>query len=167
MPRRRRKSFVAGEQRRVERFGERDIDGIVGREIVPQLPDARQKEIVWIALHRKVGEIMQRRTAALVADLAIRRISADDLRDLDVEQMRRMQRLPLFEEPPLDCFCRGGTKERFEQGRSVDDDHRLSRSARTARAGAMEGVTLGRRSRRARNSSIVGRSADWRIRPSR
>jgi hypothetical protein len=39
-------TLVARQQRSVERFGKGDVDGIMGREIVPQIPDTRQKEIM-------------------------------------------------------------------------------------------------------------------------
>src|SRR3546814_1342336 len=40
------KALVAREQRRVERFGQGDVDGVIGRQVRPQVPDARQQEIV-------------------------------------------------------------------------------------------------------------------------
>ena len=40
---------VAGDQRGIERLGERNIGGIIGREVVPQIPDARQKNIMRVA----------------------------------------------------------------------------------------------------------------------
>lgn len=36
-------TLVAREQRRAERFGKGDIDGVIGREIVPEIPHARQR----------------------------------------------------------------------------------------------------------------------------
>ncbi len=91
------KTLVARKQRCVERFGKGDIDGIVGREIVPQIPDALQKEIVRVSAEGKVSEVGKSRAAAFVVDLALCRIPADDLRNFDIEQMRRMQRLLGFE----------------------------------------------------------------------
>jgi hypothetical protein len=43
--------------RSVERFGKRDVDGVVRRKIVPQIPDARQKKLVRISMQRKVREV--------------------------------------------------------------------------------------------------------------
>ena len=60
------------------------------------------------------------------------------------------------EQPPPDSLRRRRSQQRLEQRRSVDDDHRRSRSARTASRRSTEGVTGGRRSSRARSSSIVG-----------
>lgn len=57
--------LVSRQQRRVERFGERDVDGVIGRQIFPQIPDTRQKEIVRISMHREIREVGQSRAAAL------------------------------------------------------------------------------------------------------
>jgi hypothetical protein len=46
-----------------------------------------------ISAQGKIGEVGQSRAATVIIDLAIRRIPADHLRDLDIEQMRRVQRL--------------------------------------------------------------------------
>ena len=86
-------TFVAGEQWRIERFGQGDIHGVIGREIIPQIPHPRQKEIVWISVQRKVSEVSKNHAAALDIYLAVRSIPANYLRDFDVEQMRRVQRL--------------------------------------------------------------------------
>ena len=88
---------VARKQRSVERFGKGDGDGIRGGEIVSQIPDPRQKEIMRVSAEGKVSEVGKSRAAAFVVDLALCRIPADDLRDFDIEQMRRMQRLLRFE----------------------------------------------------------------------
>ena len=90
-------TLVARKQRSVERFGKGDVDGIIGREIVPQIPDTRQKEIMRVSAEGKVSEVGESRTAAFAVDLALCRIPADDLRNFDIEQMRRMQRLLRFE----------------------------------------------------------------------
>ena len=100
--------------------------------MVPQFPDPWQQEIVRISAQRKVGQIGERVAAALGIEFARRGIPADDLRDFDVEQMGRVRCLSSVEQPPFHrCRCRRA-EERFEQGRSVDDDHWRSRSARIA-----------------------------------
>src|ERR1700722_6002084 len=160
-------TLIAGEQRSVERFGKGYVDGIIGREIVPQIPDPPQKEIVRISVQGKIREVGESRATTFAIDLAVCRITSDHLRDFNIEQMRHVQRLPGVEQPLFHGLCRRRTKERFEQGRSVDDDQWRSRSARTAWAGATEGVIPERRSKRARRSASVGRSATSRISPSR
>ncbi len=158
---------VAGEQGRVERFGEGDVGGVMGREVVPKLPDARKQEIVGISTQREVGEVGESHAPARSVDLAGGRIPAEQLRYFDIHQMGRVQRLSGVEQAGFNRIRRRCAKERFEEGRSVDDDNQRSRSARTASAGATDGVILARSSRRERNSSSVGRSAASRISPSR
>ena len=46
-----------------------------------------------VSAERKVSEVGESRAAAFAVDLALCRIPANDLRNFDIEQMRRMQRL--------------------------------------------------------------------------
>jgi hypothetical protein len=91
------KTSIARKQRSVERLGESDINGIIGGKIVSQLPNARQEEIVRISMQGKVGEVGESRTTAFAINLTICRIPAEHLRDLEIEQMRNMQRLARLE----------------------------------------------------------------------
>lgn len=59
-------SLVAGQQRSFKRLGQGHVNRVVYRQIVAQLPGARQEEIVWIASHRQVCKIVQRCPAALL-----------------------------------------------------------------------------------------------------
>lgn len=94
MPRGAGEALIAREERRIERLGERDIDGVIGCQIVPQIPDAPEQQIVRMAPQGKIGQIGERFAAPLRLDLSIGRMTANDLHDLDVEQMRCVQGLP-------------------------------------------------------------------------
>lgn len=76
---------VAGKQRRVERFREGDVYGILGRNINPQFPDTQQKPIVRIPAEWKVGEVGKRRV-----ELAGRRVTSNALCHFDIDQMGRV-----------------------------------------------------------------------------
>src|ERR1700680_3255192 len=89
-------TLVARKQRSVERFGKGDVDGIIGREIVPQIPDTWQKEIMRVSAEGKVSEVGESRAAAFAVDLALCRIPADAPRNFGFERVRRMQRLLRF-----------------------------------------------------------------------
>ena len=154
---------IARQQWCVEHLGQRDIGGIIGRQIVPQIPNARQEEIVRISMQGKVGQVGEGQTAALAADFAVREIASDHLRNFHIKQVRRVERLPGGKQPIFHGFRCWRAEEGFKQSRSVDDDHPRSRSARTASAGGTEGAISVRLRKRARNSSIVGRSATCRI----
>jgi hypothetical protein len=92
--RRCRKPPVARDQIRIERFGERYIDGVISREILPQTPHTRQHEPMRITPHWKIGQIGKGRRTPSVADISICGISADDLCGLEIDQMRHVQGLP-------------------------------------------------------------------------
>lgn len=147
----------------VEPFGESDIRGVIGREIVPQLPNARQQNVMGITLERQIGEIGESGLARCRIDIAGRDIAADHLGNFDVEQMGSVQALSRIEETCFDGFCSCSAQQRLEHRRGVDDDQRLSRSARTASAGESESLAFGRFAKRSRNSSKLGRSATRRI----
>ena len=91
------KAPITREQRRIERFGKGNIDGIVSGEIVPQIPHPGQKEIVRISPQGKIRKVGESGAPAFAIDLAIRRIAPDHLRDFDIQQMRRVQSLPRVE----------------------------------------------------------------------
>jgi len=87
-----RQTPIACQKWRVERFRQRNVDGVVCRQIVAQVPDAFHKEVVRIARKRQVSQVVERCAAALCIDFTRERVSAQDLRDLHIEQMRRVQR---------------------------------------------------------------------------
>ena len=78
---------LPGEQRRGEGFGEGDVYSIIGRQIVPQFPDPRQKQVVRIPAEGEVDQIGERRASTIRIELAGRRIPANDLRHFDIDQM--------------------------------------------------------------------------------
>src|SRR5947208_9967708 len=93
---------VTSDQRNLERFCERDVDSIIGCQVVPQIPYAGQKETMRIAVQRESGENRKRRAAAVALDLAADRIAAERVRDLDIDQVRGRQCLAVLEPALLD-----------------------------------------------------------------
>ena len=85
-----RQTSVSRHERCVERLGERDIDGVIRRQVVPEFPDARQQKAVRVSVQRKIREIVERCPAPRPIDLTGRCIATNDLRRLDVEQVRRV-----------------------------------------------------------------------------
>jgi hypothetical protein len=61
---RRSEASVARQKRCVECFRERDVHRVVGGEVVPQLPHARQEEPVRVSAQWKIAEVSQRGAAA-------------------------------------------------------------------------------------------------------
>ena len=60
---------VARDQRCFERFGESNVDGVIGGEIVSQFPYARQQQIMGISVQGKDREVGECRTAPFAVDL--------------------------------------------------------------------------------------------------
>ena len=101
-----RQATIARNQQRIQSFGKCDISRIIGGEIVPQFPDARQQQIVRISLQREIGKVSEGHTPALIVDFATRRVAADHLRHFNVKQMWRMQSVPRVKQPPFHNGCR-------------------------------------------------------------
>lgn len=111
-----------------------------------------------IAPHCEVRQVGESQAAAFSTDISVRGVAPDNLSDFHIQQMRRMERLTGREEPTLYRFRRRRPEKSLEQRRRVDNDHPRSRSIRTASAGDTDGAVSARLRKRARNSSIVGRS---------
>lgn len=154
---------VARDQRRIQRFGEGDIDGVAGCKIVPQIPNPGQQEYVRIAPDRQVGEIGQRFMSAPAANLSGPGVTAENVGGFGIDKMRSGKGVVGFEQP----FRNGPgilrRQEQFEDYRGIDDNQRESRSCRIASAGGMVRVTRSRLAIRSRSSSTVGRAATSRI----
>jgi hypothetical protein len=93
-------ALVPGEQRRGEGFGEGDVYSIIGRQIVPQFPDPRQKQVVRIPAEGEVDQIGEHRASTIRIELAGRRIPANDPRHFDIDQMECVHCLSRDEQPP-------------------------------------------------------------------
>jgi hypothetical protein len=87
-------SGIARDERRAERLRQRDVDGVVGREVVAKLPDARQQPIVRMALQGQIEEVHQQLIPPIRTNVPTRCMPADDLRNLGVKQMGDMHRKP-------------------------------------------------------------------------
>ena len=107
--------------------------------------------------------VIERRTAAPRLHFAGERVAAQDLRHLHVHQMRYVQGFLGLEQAFFHRDSGRHPQEDFQDYRRVENDHRLSRAARTARAGDIDGVAAERPCNLARNSSTDGRSDMRRI----
>lgn len=66
------KSAIGGDERRIERLGEREVDRVVGRDAGPQLPHARQQDVVRVAPDVQVNQVPEGVAAALVQEVPAR-----------------------------------------------------------------------------------------------
>lgn len=90
-------ALVSRQQWRIEQLCQRDIDGVISREVVSQAPHARQKEIVRVAMQWQIGKIGERCLAAFLTEIAARSVTPEHLRNFHIEQMRCVQRFAWIE----------------------------------------------------------------------
>ena len=106
---------VAGDERSIERLGKCDVGSVMGREIVPHIPDARQKKIMRITQQPQVRQVGESCAASLAVDLAGRGVAADHLCDFDIDEMRRVKRLSRGEQALFHRARRARAQQRFEE----------------------------------------------------
>jgi len=99
-----RPTAVTGQQRGVECLGQRNIGGVIGRQIASQIPNAGQKEIALISPQWKGRQVGESRTAALVVDVAVCGITPYHLCHFHINQMWRVQRLTGGKQPVFHGF---------------------------------------------------------------
>lgn len=114
---------------------------------------------MWIPGQWKIDKIFQRMKSTGGIKFLGPRIPAQDLRDLDIEQMGCVKGFAGIEQAFRKPHSDRGIQQHLDHDRSIDDDQRPSRSTRTALAGEMLGAREGRRARRFFSSLMVGRSA--------
>ncbi len=112
-----------------------------------------------VAGYREVHHIRDRFPSPLYGQLPSHSQSSECVHSFDVDDMRRVQRYTLCENPLLNAQADRRTEEHFEHCRGVNDDHPRSRSSRINCAGETLGSIGVRDANISRNSATVGRSA--------
>jgi hypothetical protein len=87
------------------------------------------------------GEIVERLARPFGRDFAGGRVAPQDLKDLEVDKVRRMEGLAALEQTLFDGWRGRRAEEDFEDCGSVDDDHLELRSSRRMEAGFRAGET--------------------------
>jgi hypothetical protein len=154
-----RECGVPSHERGAERLRESDVGRIVGSDVAAQLPDPGQQDVMGIARQRQVRQVHEGLPPAAGLELSGQGITAEDLRDFEIENVRRMEALSGLEKPFGNARRGRCVEQDLQDRRGVDDDQRASRSALTAFAGARRGTTAVRSAIRWRSSAGVGRSA--------
>lgn len=88
---RRSERGVTGQQGRAKRFGEGDIGGIVRRDTAAKSPDPGQEQVMRVAGEREIHQILQSLGASLRDKVAGDSVAAEDLCDLQIQEVRGMQ----------------------------------------------------------------------------
>ena len=143
----------------LKRLREGEIAGVVGGEILSQVPNPQGERIVRPPAQAERGEIVERLARPSGRNFAGGGISPQNLKDLEVDKMWRVEGLAALKQTLFDGWRGWGAEQDFEDGGGVDDDHRELRSSRTTTAGFRTGETALRPASRARSSLTVGRSA--------
>ena len=87
-----RKRTVTRQQHGVEHFGQCDVDGVIGAEVVAKRPHPLEQRLVGVALQIQRAKVIERSRCFRRPELAILRISPEGLYDLDVRQVRHVHR---------------------------------------------------------------------------
>jgi len=125
--RRTRQRRVSGDHGRVQRLGQREVRGVKYGHVVPQLPDPVDKAPVWIAPYTEAGKIAEGRLGACARQASLADEPAEPLDDLDIQQLRGVQRLAGRADPRSDPFERTDREEVIDRGGGVEDDQEASR----------------------------------------
>jgi hypothetical protein len=129
----------------------------VGREVRSQLPAPFEQRAVGNAVHPQGAQIADGQLGASLGEVTRRGHSSPRRHHFDVDEMGS-------DEAVLDSEAAAGTvsivtivAESRDEDASVDNDHRVSRSARTALAAALKpALPPARPPARSSNSSSVG-----------
>ena len=101
-PRRRSEPSVARQKRRAKGLSQGDIGGVVGGEVLPQLPNPQRERIVRPTPQAECSEIVESLARPFGQNLARGRVAPQDLKDLEVDKMRRMEGLAAFKQTLFD-----------------------------------------------------------------
>jgi hypothetical protein len=89
----------------VKGLGQSNVDGIVSRQVVSQLPNSWQKKRLFMAIQLQRRVIIECIASRLGCDITPSHEPANYLRDLDIGQMRDVQSMPGIQQPFLDIRC--------------------------------------------------------------
>jgi hypothetical protein len=157
---------IAGQKDGVERFRKRDVHRIVCRKCIAEFPNAGQEEIVCVTIDGEVAEILKGFLSSLRGELLLPDGTPQYLSHFKVKKMGSVQRFGSRKDSFVDFDPGRSFEKPFDCGGRIEDDHRESRSRRTASAPDMP-ATAERWRMRSRNSATVGRSARRRTSASR
>ena len=93
-------------------------------------PNAWKKEVMRVTKNRKIDQIGQSLLPALWCQFTTRHVPSQNLRDLQIQQMRRMQRLSTVKQALLNIQRGSRSQKNLKDRRSIRYNHRLSRSSR-------------------------------------
>lgn len=99
---------------------------------------------MWIASQGEIAEILERFFPSLCGDQLVSNVTPQHLNYFDVEEMRRMQGFGSRKDAAIDLYPSGSLKKPLDSSRRIQDNHRASRSRRTASFAENGPATRGR-----------------------
>jgi hypothetical protein len=155
----RTKGSIARHEIGPNRFGEHDVHRVARGDVVTERPGATEEIDMGMAMEVQAGEVIERFGGTAGRHITHAYETPETLRDLDVNQMRDMQLIPVPKETRLDAHASFSLQQQFQHRRRIDDDHRDSRASRMMAAAGVRRTTRFRSWSLASISSRVGREA--------
>jgi len=118
-------------ERRAECLRERDISGVVGRQVVAQFPDPPGKNLVLVVTDIEFRKKPDRGGGGLGRSAVFPLAAADDLKNLHDTQLWSVDAEHGVGEPSTDLPGERQIEQELHDCGRIKDDHRASRSART------------------------------------
>lgn len=150
---------VAGQQRSVQHFRKRNVGRIIGAQILPELPNPIQERLVCMALHAEAAKIIKRCRRSRGVKLPFSLVAPKRLYNLHIKKVRGVQSQCRIGNPSRNGVSGRSVEQKLHDGRSVNNDHRESRSARITSAALRFKCLRGRARKRSITSWRVGQSS--------
>ncbi len=154
-----RQPTVAREKHSIQGLGKRDVCRIVGAEILAKLPNPIEQGFVRMSLQAEPTKIVKRRRCSRRVEFPVACVTPKRLYDLHIEKVWGVQSKLRVGNPSGNGVTGRGVEQELHDGRSVDYDHRESRSARITSAALRFKCRRGRARKRSITSWRVGQSS--------
>src|SRR5437016_1869602 len=86
---------IPGDEGRLKRLRECEVCSIIGCKVRTEIPDARQKRLVRVTYEAQIHEILDGLAGALDGELSGNEVAPEHLSDLEIQEVRRMERFAL------------------------------------------------------------------------
>lgn len=150
---------VTGHKHRGQRFGQRQVNSVICAEVGAELPDSIEERLVRIAFDIEAAPAMERQSRRPFAQRSPRRVSAQHMGNLHVNEMRYVNDLGLVGQPRGEPLARRGMQQKFDGAGSIENHQRKLRSRRRTSAGAGSRTTSGCERIASSNSWRLGRAS--------
>jgi hypothetical protein len=120
------KASIARQERCRQRLGECQVDRVICRRVLAELPDAVEQWLVWMDHERKVQEILESLSTPASRQLASAPETPKDLSHFDGQELGSVERLSGGEDPRLDRAGERSPEQELQRCGRVENDQALS-----------------------------------------